>query len=86
MDEHGKTYVGWTACFCDQKFCATGEQGFGKDSNFYFHQRELTDIPQLENLKHYNCRKGQQEDMTWNHTEFEDKFYRTMRAYHTCNK
>ena len=32
MDEHGKTYIGWAACFCDQTFGENGiiifEEGF----------------------------------------------------------
>ena len=51
MDEHSKTYVVWNACFCDQKFGSIGEEALGKDSNFYFHWRELTDWPQLEKLR-----------------------------------
>ena len=46
MNKHGKTYFGWTACFCYQNLGATAEEDFGEDSN---HWIELTDLPQLDN-------------------------------------
>ena len=31
MNEHGETYVGCIACFCDQIFGATREEALGKE-------------------------------------------------------
>ena len=48
MDEHTKKHIGWNEYLCDQTFGATGEEAFGKESDFYFHRIELADCTPLE--------------------------------------
>ena len=42
MDEHCERYAVWAAFLCHQTFGATEEEYLGKESEFYFHRRELT--------------------------------------------